>query len=180
MSRDFSKYYYLEHYLFTDIHNRFNKHAKIDAVDFYMLLAWKANRAKNKHKRRLAKRTNGVFATAVKEISKGLCNCTSAKERLALLMGKWGFRLPTSTAILTVLYPNEFTIYDERVCRELEGFQQLANWKFSDDLWNEYQRFIEAVRNEVPEKKCLRDKDRYIWGRSFYNDARRATARKIG
>ena len=42
-------------------------------------------------------------------------------------MTKWAFRLPTASAILTVLYPDVFTVYDRRVCKVLGAFDQLAN-----------------------------------------------------
>jgi hypothetical protein len=83
-------------------------------------------------------------------------------------MKDWGFRLPTASAILTVLYPNDFTVYDSRVCGELGAFEELADRQYSDSLWADYQRFLNKVNAAVPGSLSLRDKDRYLWGRSFY------------
>ena len=65
-------------------------------------------------------------------------------------MTKWAFRLPTASAILTVLYPDVFTVYDRRVCKVLGAFDQLANMKWSVELWREYRRFVDAVRTAAP------------------------------
>ena len=73
-----------------------------------------------------------------------------------------------ATAILTVLYPADFTVYDTRVCEQLAAFENLAHRKFSDELWADYRRFLEAVSAAVPGRISLRDKDRYLWGRSFH------------
>jgi hypothetical protein len=69
---------------------------------------------------------------------------------------------------VTVLYPNDFTVYDKNVCKELGEFEKLRHRSYSDKLWSDYQLFIAAVRAAVPGSLSLRDKDRYLWGRSFY------------
>lgn len=38
-----------------------------------------------------------------------------------MLVKKWEFFLPTAAAILTILYPDEFAIFDWRVCDELNS-----------------------------------------------------------
>jgi hypothetical protein len=83
-------------------------------------------------------------------------------------MTKWGFRLPTASAILTVLYPEEFTVYDARVCEVLGGFGGLGDRKWSPEMWREYRRFVDAVRTnaEAPAALSLRDRDRWLWGKS--------------
>ena len=79
-----------------------------------------------------------------------------------------------ASAILTVFWPDEFTIYDTRVCSELEeqgcsGFEKLANLGDSDRIWPRYQDYRAAVRAAAPAGLPLRDKDRYLWGKSFHN-----------
>ena len=88
-------------------------------------------------------------------------------------MRNWEFRLPTATAILTVLYPADFTVYDIRVCNSLDRFHNLAHGRFSDTLWERYLIFKAAVENEAPAHLSLRNKDRYLWGKSFYEDAKK-------
>jgi hypothetical protein len=171
---NYLKYYDLEKYLFDDVSVRFSQEGVIDPVDFYIILIWKANRAKNRARDRLA-RTAGSFSNAVKHISTALFNANDAKERLGLLMNPpWKFRLATATAILTVLYPEEFTIYDERVVEELPQFKLLGYKSFSNAMWEQYREFKRAVENYcTPDQLCLRDKDRFLWGMSFYQKAQK-------
>lgn len=82
-----------------------------------------------------------------------------------MLKENWGFRLPTATAILTVLYPEEFTIYDVRVRHQLN--QTVYESKDFEKLWKSYVGFIECLRHATPEGLSLRDKDRYLWGKDF-------------
>jgi len=126
-SIDYLQFYDDERYL-LGVGDHFRKTGKLEAADLYMLFAWKANRAKNYHKNRLKKRAcSGSFAGAVSEIAVTLHSTPGQKERHQLLMGKWGFALPTATAILTILYPNEFTVYDYRVCGVL-GIKKQSFW----------------------------------------------------
>jgi hypothetical protein len=169
---NYLKYYDLEKYLFGDVSVRFRKDGVIDHVDFYMILIWKANRAKNRARDRLA-REAGSFSNAIREIGTALRETKGAKERLGVLMNKrWDFRLATATAILTVLYPEEFTIYDERVVGQLGKFRKLGHKSFSDRLWEGYSEFKRVVEKSTPAELSLRDKDRYLWGKSFYEKAK--------
>jgi len=114
----------------------------------------------------------GSFGEAVKRIAASLRSTESSERRLEILMREWHFRLPMASAILAVLCPADFTVYDVRVCGELGAFDQLADRQFSDKLWLVYQRFVEAVKAATPEGLSLRDKDRWLWGRSFYLQVR--------
>ena len=167
MSHDFKKYYDLENYLFSEVSDTFRKEGVISAVDFFMIIIWKANRAKTTTKKRLAEKGGG-FAGAVEQIAESLSSATSHKDRLGILMKEWGFMLPMATGILTVLYPEDFTVYDVRVCEVLRDFHKLKHRKFSSALWGDYEEFVQKVRAEPPQELSLRDKDRYLWGRSFF------------
>lgn len=166
----FRKYYSLERYLFDEIGPQFRSSGRLDPVDLYFVFAWKSNRAKNKTKNRLAQKA-GTFQRAAAMISSALCKATSDEQRLLILMDIWGLRLPTATALLSVLYPDRFTVYDVRVCSELGRFSEIVNWRFTPKLWNQYRQFVAAVRSAVPARMSLRDKDRYLWGKSWYEAA---------
>ncbi len=170
-SVDYINYYSREKHLFENVGPRFRKSRHIDSTDFYLILIWKAERAKTRHKIRLAKlaKKTGGFSAAVEEIAASLHAARGPQDRLKILMQEWKFRLPTASAILTVLYPEEFTVYDVRICDELQGFHKLANrCVFSDKLWADYQDFIRALKAATPEGLSLRDADRYLWGKSVY------------
>lgn len=165
---DYRKFYdKSEPYLLDEVGPHFRDTGKLEPADFYALLIWKAERAKTRHKKRLA-RTAGSFAGAVQQIGSDLYKSTSDKDRLQVLIEKWWFRLPTASAILTVLYPESFTVYDWRVCDELGCDYEPWSWRdFSDALWNHYQSFKQAVVNGTPsDLPCLRERDKFLLGRS--------------
>jgi hypothetical protein len=163
----FRKYYNLERYLFDEVGPRFRRRGQLQPVDLYFILAWKSSRAKNTSKNRLVKKA-GTFQNATSAISKALGGANSDEERLRILMDGWDFRLPTATAVLSVLYPESFTVYDVRVCSELGRFGELAKRRFSPRLWAHYQQFVKAVEAAVAKPMSLRDKDRYLWAKSVH------------
>jgi hypothetical protein len=73
--------------------------------------------------------------------------------------------LPMASAILTVLWPDEFSVYDRRVCEQLNDFEWVAN-RVPRRTWDGYMAFRDAVVAAAPSHLSLRDKDRYLWGRS--------------
>jgi len=168
---DYGKFYNLEQYLFNEVQPKFAVTGSICTLDFFLIVIWKSNRAKSKTKKRLAGLAGGSFASAVEQIAKSMVEADSPKRQLQVLMEEWGFLLPMATAILTVLYPDEFTVYDIRVCDVLGRFHELGTRKFSGKLWGEYLEFVHAVAKAAPAGLTLRNQDRYLWGRSFYEQA---------
>jgi hypothetical protein len=177
---DYRKFYdaNLESYPLTEVRRRFQESTEITPLDFYLILHWKAPRAKNRTRERLARVANGGFSCTVKEIGRMLHETSDSANRLGVLMSRrprgWGFRLATATAILTVLFPEDFTVYDTRVCESLGGrFRNLKDRCFSPDLYAKYSNFKREVERTAPPQLSLRDKDRYLWGKSFYEQAMR-------
>ncbi len=124
---------------------------------------WKAARARTRHLKRLT--VGRTFSQAAQELARDLRGAINDEERLRLLLSpSWSFALPTATAIVTVLYPERFTIYDIRVCDALGAFHGLGNRRWSEKTWPEYLRYIAQVRAAVPEGLNLRDADRWLWG----------------
>jgi hypothetical protein len=81
-------------------------------------------------------------------------------------MQQWGFYLPMASSILAVLWPEEFTVYDVRVCEELGDFGWVGTRRSPADVWTGYQACLAAVIAATPSELCLRDRDGYLWGRS--------------
>jgi len=74
--------------------------------------------------------------------------------------------LEPTTHRLTVAYPDDFTVYDWRVCAEVG--RTYRSWLgFSDELWNEYEHFRGVVIAETPKGLSLRDRDRFLIARSI-------------
>jgi len=101
------------------------------------------------------------------------------RARLEALLVKWKFLLPMASAILTVLYPTEFTVYDVRVCEVLGDFRYLKNRTQFDGVWEDYSAYVARVRSEAAHLSLLRDKDRYLWGKSFAQGLRAEIANRF-
>src|ERR1700733_7988774 len=107
------QFYTLESYLFNTVHRRFAEQGHLDAFDFFCIVIWKANRAKTKVAKRLLGTTQKTLDEVVIELTKNIAAQETPKDKMGLLMfGNIRFRLPMASAILTVLYPDDFTVYD--------------------------------------------------------------------
>jgi hypothetical protein len=165
-------YYSPETSLFPELAVRFAATGKLEAEELYLILDWKAARARTRHLKRLT--VGRTFSQATQELARDLCGAIDDAQRLKLLLSpSWSFALPTATAILTVLYPERFTIYDIRVCDALGAFHGLGNRRWSEKTWPEYSRFVAEVRAAVPEGLNLRDADRWLWGHNKQQAIRR-------
>lgn len=158
---------HLEPYLFDEVGPHFRNTGQLAPEDFWLTLIWKANRAKNHERRRFEKLGECSFEEAVDRIAVALTEAGSVDERLRILMENWGMKLPTASAVLTVLYPENFTVYDIRVCKQLGQFGEIAKDDFSEGLWDEYRKFVAAVELAAPSHLTLREKDHYLWGLSL-------------
>jgi hypothetical protein len=163
---NFLDYYNLEQYLLETVRPRFHKNHSLNAFDFFCIIIWKANRAKSNIAKRVLRKGNNLN-TVVKKLTKQIYITKTYKGKLNVVMVGWGFRLPMASAILTVLYPDDFTVYDTRVCDVLQKHHKLGSLVDFDSIWLGYQEFIFDVKNEEPKGLSLRDKDRFLWGKSF-------------
>jgi len=162
--------YHMEKHLFDTVGPSFRETGALSAFDFFCIVIWKANRAKSKVARKLLSHDAGArrgLDAIVRDLTASLYAANGMKERLRLLVEDWGFRLPMATAVLTVLWPDYFTVYDVRVCDALgahHGLQYRTNFA---KLWSGYQEFKKDVADKTPQVLSLRDKDRFLWGKSF-------------
>lgn len=165
---DYKKYYYLEEYLFSEVKSVFFERGFLTAEEFFCIIIWKANRAKSKIAKRMKKRNPDLDLQAiVKNLTENLYKRKTLKEKFIYLFDDWGFRLPMISAVLTVLFPDDFTIYDIRVCDSLGKYYNISDKTKVNVVWEEYIKFIGAVKNKVKNEKILRNKDKWLWGKSF-------------
>lgn len=165
------KYFNLDHLLFegeNSISKKFSKYGFLKAEDFFCILIWKANRAKSKHANRLLKlNPNKDLETLCKELTESIFQANNDEERFKILRSKnYKFILPTTSAILAVYNPDKFSIYDYRACNILKKYKDFSKI----NTWEEYTEFNNAVITQVKQYERLRDKDRYLWGKSFHNE----------
>jgi hypothetical protein len=177
---DYARYYDLERYLFDEVSARYRKDGQLSAFDFFCIIIWKANRSKSRVAKRILAKGHSDLSTAVAALTISITNATDSKGRLKALIEDWGFRLPMASAILTVLFPEEFTVYDVRVCEVLGDFTDAQHKTKFDELWGRYSAYVARVRESGPAASALRDKDRYLWGKSFYTQLQKDIENKFG
>jgi hypothetical protein len=162
------KFYDLEKYLFKEVSQKFRREGVLDAVDFFCILIWKAERAKNRNKEKLRKKyPDKDLNWIVRKLTKQISEAASSEEKLRILLRDWKFRLPTASAILTVLYPDEFTVYDVNVCEEL-GYNKYLSDRVTESTIRGYFDFVKKVKKNTPLKLSLREKDKYLTGKHFF------------
>jgi hypothetical protein len=172
---DHLKLYDRERYLFDVVTPTFQRNGRLDAFDFFCIVIWKANRAKSRVALKLlACDSEGRkdLDAIVGDLTSTIYKATPDKERMRILCERWKFRLPMASAILTVLYPETFTVYDVRVCDELGKHHGIQDKSKFDDLWAGYCEYLENVRNSELSILTLRDKDRVLWAKSFESQLR--------
>jgi len=74
-------------------------------------------------------------------------------------------------------WPPTFTVYDIRACEQLGCVHQLAHCMKFERLWSTYEQFCDAVDAAGPDGLSLREKDRYLWGRSSASQLEQDIAR---
>ena len=182
MLADYSQYFDLDCYLFDVVSRRYRQFKTLSVFDFFCIVIWKANRAKSNVAKRLLKRGHASLEKSVEALFHNLADCDSSRSRFECLIYGWGFRLPMVSALLSVLYPEDFTVYDIRVCDQINDFHKLANISAKNKLWNGYCEFKQRVSEfnaEGLSLTTLRDKDRYLWGKSFYEQLRNDIDKKF-
>ena len=163
-------YYNLENFLLQDVRSRFHADKSIGAFDFFSIIIWKSNRSKSKIANRLMTKSKNLDLEQIsRTISADIANAKTEKERMKVLIVDWGFRLPIASAILTILYPEEFTIYDYRAVEQVgEGASLKSKQKF-ENIWSGYVAFRNKVL-AIPHGTSLREKDHYLFGKSRMDD----------
>lgn len=156
------KFYNLEEYLFQDVGQRFRKTQTLSVEDFFCVVIWKANRAKTNIKKKLSKTT--TLSESIRKLTSDVVQAKSPKEKLEVMIKKWKFGLPMATAILTVLYPEDFTVYDYRVREQLGLSSIYSVEKYFKDFLPVIKKYAES-RNE-----SMRETDKELWGKSFFDD----------
>lgn len=168
----FKKYYDLEEYLFSEVKRSFKEDRYIDCFDFFCIIIWKSNRSKSKIAEGLKDKYGGKIKDIIPEFTKKIYQEETLEGKLRLLLSVNGIGLAIASAVLTVLYPEGFTIYDFRVCEheKLKKFKNIGDISNKDKKIKKYFEFRDAVKNIPLKNKSLRFKDKCLWGKSFHDE----------
>ena len=178
---DYRQFYDLESYLFGTVQQRFATSGSLNAFDFFCIVIWKSNRNKSRVARRLLAGEHGDLDSAVRTLTRDLSRRRTNEDRFRCLWHDWRIRrLPMVSAILTVLYPDQFTVYDKRVCDILGRHHGIGDRGNTERIWDAYSAFIRDVRRRARRIPELREKDKWLWGRSFSRQLRQDIDSKFG
>lgn len=164
-----AKLYNLEGYLFDVVTVRFQQTGTLNPYDFFAIVIWKSNRAKTKIKQGLAQ-----AELTVETLIARLAQASTPAAKVETLLQVWGIGLPMASAILSVCYPQEFTVLDYRAWQTLQemGITDLpARQPGTVDAYLQYCRACRAFAER--HQLSLRDLDRAMWTKSWEDDLQR-------
>ncbi len=158
--------YDLERYLFEVVTERFKERSTLNPYDFFAIVIWKSNRTKTKIKKGLDA-DNKTVASLMREVSEA----TTPKDKVAVLWRIRGIGPAVASAILTVCYPNEFTVLDSRVWETLNQMSVKGlpmRYPCSIEEYLQYCQACQRLADQVG--VSLRDLDRALWAKSWEDD----------
>jgi len=169
--KDYRKYYWVDdHFLEREVRSAFVQNHFLTAEQFFEIVFWKS--------RRPAKRIRaGLSDKAVKDLTSAIYIEKDLDAKLDILLDKDGIDIAMASAILTVLYPDVFSIYDYRVREQLnkripderEQIRKLITVLNRKEKKRLYWKYVSLVKSTYPDYS-LRDCDRALWGESWYKD----------
>jgi hypothetical protein len=150
-----------EYRVFPKIAERITAGGELTKQDMLRILKWKLGRVKDSNSETVSDEHLKQINNAVNSACKLDCGADSleALDRIP------GIGLATATAILTICYPEKYTILDLRVLEILEeGTRPSADdWTASTYM----KEFLPKVRQQQALWACsLRNADRALWGLS--------------
>ncbi len=169
-NNSYIKFYWLETEFFPEIYKFFHKEHYLIPEHFFSIIIWKRNASKTIIKRGLL--TGGLsLDTAIQNLTEEIFKANK-KEKLNILLKRKGFQLAIASALLTVLYPDDFTIYDIRVRGQLNYPDITYTEDNVEKYFNEYLPQVLKRGREITQNPTLslRDCDRVLWAKSWYED----------
>lgn len=158
------KYYFLENYLLNEVHDNFVSHGRLTLEEFFAIVIWKSNRSKTKIKTSLRKnRTN------IPDITAKMHDTKDPVEKVKILDDIEFVGIPIASAILTICYPDEFTVVDYRTVSTLKSIHKNVPPHPTTKI-REYLAYVEICRQLAEQENLkLRDFDRALWAKNFYD-----------
>mgnify|MGYP001106202592 CR=1 FL=1 len=162
------KLYWLEKYLFEDVHEKFERDEPIDDFDFYCIIYWKRNASKTKIQNSL-KELHITPTDLLNEVRKA----ETDREKLRVFRRVKHIGPAIASAILAVCYPEKYTVVDTYVLSEYNEWCQkkLKEWRclsvnsLTDEQYLEYNEWCKRLGDTWG--KSLRDVDRILWTKAW-------------
>ena len=183
---DYLRCYWLEKDFFPEIYKYFHEEKTLTSEQFFSIIAWKSIRPRKRIKQGLLA-TSKSLNDAVKDLAVEIYSAKEKEQKLEIVLKRPGFQLAMASAILTVLYPDIFTVYDIRVrgqLRDPENYERIyPDITYTADRIRRYfDEYIPQVLQRGREisnnpKLSLRDCDRLLWAKSWYEDLKEFLAK---
>lgn len=157
------KYYFLENYLFNEVGKNFQKRGYLTPEEFFAIVIWKSNRAKTNVRRGIEKTKKTIFT-----ITSEVFQAKTPEQKITALISIPSIGIPMASAILTVCYPDDFTVADYRACATLKNFGEeiIGNPTAKISTYFEYLEKCKKLARKY--NFSLRDFDRILWAKDFY------------
>ena len=163
------KLYDIEGYLFDQVGPRFRDEDAMEPFDFFAIVTWKSNRTKTKIKKGL-----DDAGKTVQELMTEVAQAKTSRDKVEVLLPVWGIGLAMASAILTVCYPETFTVLDYRAWDVLEGASLPGlpdHYPATPDEYLDYCAVCRQLAERVGMR--LRDLDRALWAMSWRDGLRK-------
>ena len=149
--------------MFDEISANFQKKHFLTAEEFFAIVIWKSNRAKTKVLKGIKE-----DGRTVEKLTKDVHQENDLEKKVEILNSVSGIGIPIASAVLTVCYPDIFTIVDYRASQTLNELGR----NFKGDPTTSVSVYMEYVEtcSQFAKKEglSLRDTDRVLWGYDFY------------
>jgi len=162
------KLYWLEKYLFDDVHDKFKRGQHIDDLDFYSIIYWKRSPSKTKIQDSV-KESSITPTDLLNEVRKA----ETDKEKLRVLTRVKHIGPAIASAILAVCYPEKYTVVDTYVLSEYNKWckEMLKEWRclsvnsLTDEQYLEYNEWCKEL--SCTWGTSLRNVDRVLWTKGW-------------
>jgi len=158
--------YGVEGYLFENVSQRFAQTGTLTPYDFFAIVIWKSNRTKGKIARGLAFR-----GTTIENLMREVSAASVPESKVDTLLQVPGIGLAMASAILTVCYPDEFTVLDYRAWGTLSSNAVPGLPSRHPATTMEYLQYCLVCKDFARRMGLsLRDLDRALWAKSWEDD----------
>ena len=162
--KKYIKYYFLEDYLLNEVRNNFQKRGYLTPEEFFAIVIWKRNASKTNIRKGVVKSKRTIRA-----ITSRVFQARPEEKLNALLSSKIpGIGIAIASAILTILYPDDFTIADYHASASIKdlGKNIKGDPRTKVAVYNDY---LNICKKLAPKHSLsLRDFDRALWAKDFY------------
>jgi hypothetical protein len=161
-----ARLYDLERYLLEVVSPRFVTDQTLAPYDFFAIVIWKSNRTKTKIKQGLA-----AAGLSVEALMHEVSRAGGPADKVETLLRIYGIGLSIASAILTICYPDEFTVLDYRAWESLQelGVDGLPPKEpYDTPTYLQYCQVCQDLARRLG--LSLRDLDRALWAHSWKKD----------